>query len=80
MIIGYNGINFSGSQKNINVRTVEGEVETCLFKMNLISKFNYGDLGKIAWSRATRTDKRVHALQNCFTCKIQYDEGKNRDY
>jgi tRNA pseudouridine38-40 synthase len=62
MIIGYNGINFSGSQKNINVRTVEGEVETCLYKMNLISKFNFGDLNKIAWSRATRTDKRVHAL------------------
>ena len=62
MIVGYNGINFHGSQKNIDVRTVEGEVENCLYKMNLISKFNYGDLTKIAWSRATRTDKRVHAL------------------
>lgn len=62
IIVGYNGINFSGSQKNPNVRTVEGEVEDCLFKMKLISKFNYGDLNKIAWSRATRTDKRVHAL------------------
>ena len=83
LIVGYNGINFSGSQKNIknkyifigvmlniNVRTIEGEVEDCLFKMKLISKFNYGDLGKIAWSRATRTDKRVHALQNVFSCKI----------
>jgi len=62
MIVGYNGINFHGSQKNIDVRTIEGEIEDVLFKMKLISKFNYGDLNKISWTRATRTDKRVHAL------------------
>ena len=46
--------------------------------MNLIAKHNFGDLQKIAWNRATRTDKKVHALQNCFSCKIQYDDqGKD---
>jgi tRNA pseudouridine38-40 synthase len=70
MIVGYNGINFSGSQKNKGVRTVEEEIEKALFASGLIAKHNYGDLGKIAWSRATRTDKRVHALENCFSCKI----------
>jgi tRNA U38,U39,U40 pseudouridine synthase TruA len=44
------------------VRTVEEQVEKALFKMNLISKYNFGDLKKTAWSRATRTDKSVHAL------------------
>lgn len=70
MIIGYNGSDFCGSQKNPGVRTPEEELEKTLFKMNCISKFNFGDLKKIAWNRATRTDKSVHALQNVFSCKI----------
>lgn len=62
MIVGYNGINFHGSQKNKGVRTVEEEIEKVLFQMHLIAKHNFGDLNKIAWNRATRTDKKVHAL------------------
>lgn len=62
MIVGYNGSDFAGSQKNKDVRTVEAQIEKALFKCNLISKFNYGDLKKIGWHRATRTDKSVHAL------------------
>lgn len=62
MIVGYNGIDFHGSQKNKGVRTVEEEIEKALYKNNLIAKHNFGDLNKIAFSRATRTDKRVHAL------------------
>jgi tRNA pseudouridine38-40 synthase len=60
--VGYNGIDFCGSQKNKDVRTVEEEIEKALFKARLIAKHNFGDLNKIAWNRATRTDKRVHAL------------------
>lgn len=70
MIVGYNGSDFCGSQKNPGVRTAEEELEKALFNMNCISKFNFGDLKKIAWNRATRTDKSVHALQNVFSCKI----------
>jgi tRNA pseudouridine(38-40) synthase len=70
LIVGYNGSEFCGSQKNEGVRTVEAEVETALKNMNAIAPFNYGDLKKIAWSRATRTDKSVHALQNAFSCKV----------
>eukprot|EP01022_Parablepharisma_sp_SALTPOND_P015777 TRINITY_DN2259_c0_g3_i1.p2 TRINITY_DN2259_c0_g3~~TRINITY_DN2259_c0_g3_i1.p2 ORF type:complete len:439 (+),score=51.73 TRINITY_DN2259_c0_g3_i1:145-1317(+) len=72
MIAGYNGSNFVGSQKQPaqDVRTVEGEIEKTLFEQNLISKDNYGDLRKIAFTRATRTDKKVHALQNFFSLKI----------
>ena len=62
MIVGYNGSDFCGSQKNKNVRTVEEQIEDALLDMNVINKLNYGDLKKIGWSRATRTDKSVHAL------------------
>ena len=62
MIVGYNGSNFCGSQKNHDVRTPEEEIEKSLYKMGCISKFNFGDLKKISWNRATRTDKSVHAL------------------
>ena len=69
MIVGYNGTDFQGSQKNPDIRSVEEQIEKALFQINAISKFNYGDLKKIAWNRATRTDKSVHALQNVFSCK-----------
>ena len=70
MFVGYNGSEFSGSQKNANVRTVEEEIERALFELGYLNKLNYGDLKKIGWNRATRTDKSVHALQNVFSCKV----------
>jgi len=72
-LAGYNGTNFFGSQKNKNVRTVEEEIEKTFHKLKLISDFNFGDLQKIGWGRATRTDKKVHALLNCFSAKILID-------
>ena len=38
--------------------------------MGAIATYNFDDLKKISWSRATRTDKSVHALQNLFSCKV----------
>ena len=76
MLVGYNGINFFGSQKNKNIRSVEEEIEKVLFKLDFISHFNFGDLKKIGWGRATRTDKRVHALLNTFSCKFQLQSQK----
>lgn len=76
MIVGYNGSDFCGSQKNPNVRTVEGEIEKALFEMGCINKLNFGDLKRIAWNRATRTDKSVHALQNTFSCKVHIDKAE----
>ena len=73
MVTGYNGSDFCGSQKNKDVRTVEEQLEKALFKMGIISEFNFGDLKKIGFNRATRTDKSVHALQNVFSCKVHID-------
>ncbi len=83
MIIGYNGSEFVGSQKQPtqDVRTVEGEIEKALYKEHLISAQNYGNLKKIAFTRATRTDKKVHALQNFFSAEMLLDlETPMEDY
>ena len=32
---------------------------------------------KIAWNRATRTDKKVHALQNVFSCKVHIEKDED---
>ena len=61
------------------MRTVEGEIEKCLFDIGCISKMNFGDLKKISWNRATRTDKTVHALQNCFSCKIHLSKDSREN-
>ena len=70
ILAGYNGVNFWGSQKNDGVRSVEGELEKALHAIGMISSFNFGDLKKIGWGRATRTDKKVHALINTFSAKV----------
>ena len=48
--------------RNPDVRSVEEEIEKALYKLDAIAEYNFGDLKKIAFNRATRTDKRVHAL------------------
>jgi len=74
MIVGYNGLDFIGSQKQpTGVRTVEREIENTLYKLGFIAESNYGTLQKICFTRATRTDKKVHALQNFFSCKFLLD-------
>jgi len=52
------------------VGTVEGELENTLHRLGFISDFNFGDLKKIGFGRATRTDKGVHALLNVFSAKL----------
>ena len=33
--------------------------------------YNHGDFAKLGFQRATRTDRRVHALLNCFSLRVQ---------
>ena len=42
--------------------TVEGVLETAVFRAGGILESNMGALGKIGWSRSSRTDKGVHSL------------------
>jgi len=73
IIAGYNGSKFFGSQKQPekDLRTVEGEIVKALCDQELIYRKDLGKFKNIAFNRATRTDKKVHALQNYFGCKLR---------
>lgn len=53
IVVGYVGTGFHGWQQSTDkdVRTVEGELETALWKAGTIADSNYGDLSKIGWGR-----------------------------
>ena len=70
IIHGYFGQNYSGNQKNPGVHTVEEELENALYKEKFISPCNYGDLKKVDWMRASRTDKGVSAIMNVVSVKL----------
>lgn len=45
-------------------------MEKALFEAELITEQNYGDLHKLGWKRASRTDKGVHAAINAVSCRL----------
>lgn len=60
----YDGANYAGWQRNKGVRTVTDEVEEALHSVGLISATNVGELKKVSWMAAARTDKGVSAAGN----------------
>ena len=51
---------------------MEGVLETALFRAGSILESNLGALGKIGWTRSSRTDKGVHSLASVrtrWTCR-----------
>ena len=70
IIHGYSGHNYSGNQKNPGVKTIEEELEKCLYEGGFISECNYGCIQKIDWMRASRTDKGVSAVMNVISVKL----------
>lgn len=76
LIFAYNGANFSGNQiqSDDSVRTVEPELEKALYDASLIADSNYRNLSKIKWTRASRTDKGVHALSTVVGVKLLFDD------
>lgn len=70
LLLAYNGIGFSGLQKNPDVTTVEETLEGAIHRAGGISAENFGTLQKVSWSRAGRTDKGVHALGQIISAKL----------
>ena len=70
MLLAYNGVRYSGLQKNPGVETVEGVLEAAAHRAGGITAENFGTLQKISWSRAGRTDKGVHALGQIVSAKL----------
>ena len=50
-------------------------LERALHNAGMLSEDNFGDLKKIGWSRASRTDKGVHAAANGISCKVNIREN-----
>ncbi|GAA5904400.1 pseudouridine synthase family protein [Sporobolomyces salmoneus] len=69
-LIGYNGINYKGSQVNPGTETIEGEVFKGLVKAGAISEDNSTNHQKVSLARAARTDAGVHAALNVLSLKL----------
>jgi tRNA pseudouridine(38-40) synthase len=53
--------------------TVEGELAQALYRIGAVTELNFMKLSKICWSRASRTDKGVHAVANVVSAKLLLD-------
>ena len=62
--VSYNGVGFSGYQKQNGLRTVQGEIEKVLSKIHHYEVKSFG---------AGRTDKGVHALSQTFNFESSLD-------
>lgn len=72
LCISYLGTKYQGLQVNPDADTIEKHVEKALFLAGGIPEYNFGNLQKIQWTRAARTDAGVHALtQNC-SMRLQF--------
>ncbi|KAL4189919.1 hypothetical protein AMTRI_Chr08g167840 [Amborella trichopoda] len=82
MRIGYVGTDYRGLQlqRDNGPSTVEGELETAIFKAGGIIDSNYGNIDKVGWARSSRTDKGVHSLATMISLKMEIPENAwNRD-
>lgn len=61
LVIAYVGSNYYGLQmdRNSSLPTVEATLEQELYALGHIRESNHKELGKIHWSRSSRTDKKV---------------------
>lgn len=54
--------------------TIENILHKVMMESGFILKTNQDELKRISWSRAARTDKRVHALCNGISVKLEISE------
>jgi hypothetical protein len=71
--IGYCGTSYQGLQTNEGAITIEGLLERALFLSGGIKECNFGNLQKVGWTRAARTDKGVHAIGQCVSMRLTVD-------
>lgn len=54
-----------------HTNTIENTLHALLLENGFILKTNATELRRIKWSRAARTDKKVHALCNGISLKLE---------
>ena len=59
-----------------NAKTVEEEISKAFYKQGLVDEDGLNDIKTFNMSRATRTDKGVHACQNCISAILLLDPDK----
>lgn len=74
--IGYCGSAYQGLQTNEGAVTIEAYLERALLLAGGIKEHNFGNLQKIGWSRAARTDKGVHAVGQCVAMRLHVVDEK----
>ncbi|TMW65030.1 hypothetical protein Poli38472_009197 [Pythium oligandrum] len=79
LVAGYLGTGYHGVQLNKNVATIENELRKAILSVGAMRESNFVDLGKIDWSRSSRTDKGVHASCIVFSGKLLIDDEKAVD-
>ena len=84
--LAYVGTNYYGLQMDPNTTalypTVESKVEQTLYELGCIAESNKQALGKIQWSRSSRTDKGVHCARLVISAKLEMKLGwmKGKDF
>lgn len=73
ILFGYNGRKFHGLQKAAGVLTIEEALEKALYDQGFIPLHNFGDIKKLGWGRASRTDRGVHACINVVKCNLEFN-------
>lgn len=73
VILAYCGAGYQGMQKNPGAVTIEAELEQALFRANAIAQCNFGNLQKVDWMRAARTDKGVSAVGQIISARLVID-------
>jgi len=80
LLVCYDGGPFRGNTANPALprgSTVDDVLEDALLSAGLILATNYGSagLGRLGWSRSSRTDKGVSSLATWVTCRLEVDEA-----
>lgn len=80
LFVGYDGAPYHGIQRNPGVETVVDVLERALYEAGAISDENFGNLEKVNFSVAARTDKGVSCAGNLIAIKARFakdtaDEG-----
>ncbi|XP_024375810.1 uncharacterized protein [Physcomitrium patens] len=73
LILAYCGAAYQGMQRNPGAITIEGELEQALFRADAIAECNFGDMRKVDWMRAARTDKGVSAIGQIVSARLVID-------
>jgi len=76
--VGYVGTPYRGNQSNPTLprgETVDDVLEDALFQAGHVVATNYASrgLGRLSWSRSSRTDKGVSSLATVVSCRLEVD-------